>query len=519
MKKIAALLGPIVVMIMMVPFLAALMVTAIASPAAGQELKAIVCAGPMPASGSWRPPFQQGYALTSGFGMRFDPVNHQWKLHTGQDLVSQPSPGPVVAAASGKVVSAGALAGYGNTVVLQHSGGVRTLYGHLASIDAKIAPGRAVATGQVLGAEGSTGASTGNHLHFEVIVGAKPIDPVPFMVEHGAPLNGKSVAASPSQGTTPAMPNGEGGIGFPLPAPGTPRGASLTNPPLPIPAQIKNLYVGAASRYQVPWTLLAGIGMEESGHGRNNTASSAGALGLMQFMPATWASMGVDGNGDGRADIRGDADSIYSAANYLTKSGVTKGPDGVRSAIFTYNHADWYVNDALYYAKAYGGGIVLGDPSDCGAGSGNANLPPLTNERVKTVLTWAQGHVGDPYVFGANGPNAWDCSSFTQAAYARINITMPRTAGAQRGWLAAGNGFRVQLGAEKPGDLIFSDSYLGPNAIGHVAMVWDPARRTTIEALDTANGVGHFSYAGGPSRHIFEIWRVGNVADIPSRTA
>jgi Peptidase family M23/Transglycosylase SLT domain/NlpC/P60 family len=519
MKKIAAVVCPIVLMIMLVPFLAALMVTAIASPAAGQELKAIACAGSMPASGSWRPPFQQGYVRTSGFGMRFDPISHQWKLHTGQDLASQPGPGPVVAAAGGEVVSAGAMAGYGNAVVLQHSGGIRTLYGHLASIDPKTLLGAAVATGQVLGVEGSSGASTGNHLHFEVIVGARPIDPVPFMLDHGAPLNGKSVAASPSQGTTPAMPNVEGGIGFPLPAPGTPRGASMTNPPLPIPAQIKNLYLGAASRYQVPWTLLAGIGMEESGHGRNNTTSSAGALGLMQFMPATWASMGVDGNGDGRADIRGDADSIYSAANYLTKSGVTKGPDGVRAAIFTYNHADWYVNDVLYYATAYGGGTVLGDPIDCGAGNGNTNLPPLINERVKTVLTWAQGHVGDSYVFGANGPNAWDCSSFTQAAYARIDITMPRTAGAQRDWLAAGNGFRVQLGAEKPGDLIFTDSYLGPNAIGHMAMVWDPANQTTIEALDTVNGVGHFRYSGGPRRHIFEIWRVGNVADIPSRTA
>jgi cell wall-associated NlpC family hydrolase len=273
----------------------------------------------------------------------------------------------------------------------------------------------------------------------------------------------------------------------------------------------------------MPWTLLAGIGMEESGHGRNNTTSSAGALGLMQFMPATWASMGVDGNGDGRADIQNDADSIYSAANYLTKSGVTKGPAGVRAAIFTYNHADWYVGDVLYYAQAYGGGTVLGDPTNChiqtGPGNGNPNLPPLTNQRVKTVLTWAQGHVGDPYVFGAAGPNAWDCSSFTQAAYARINITMPRTAGAQRDWLAAGNGFRVQPGAEKPGDLIFTDSYLGPNAIGHVAMVWDPASRSTVEALDTAQGVGHFSYNGGTSHHIFEIWRVGNVADTPSKTA
>jgi len=518
MKKIAAVLGPIVVMIMMVPFLAALMVTAIASPAVGQELQAIACTGSIPASGSWRPPFQQGYSLTSGYGIRFHPIDHKWKLHTGQDLVSQPSAGPVVAATSGKVVSAGAMAGYGNAVVLQHSGGVRTLYGHLSSIDAKTAPGAAVATGQVLGVEGSAGASTGNHLHFEVIVGGKPIDPVPFMLDHGAPLNGKSIAATPPPGTTLAPPGAEGGIGFPLPDPGTPRDASLTNPPLSIPAQIKNYYVAAGNRYQVPWTLLAGIGMEESGHGRNNTTSSAGARGLMQFMPATWFSMGVDGDGDGRADIRGNADSIYSAANYLTKSGVTKGPDGVRAAIFAYNHADWYVNDVLYYAKAYGGGTVLGDPSDCGDGAGNPNLPALTNERVKTVLTWAQGHVGDPYVFGAGGPNAWDCSSFTQAAYARIGITMPRTAAAQRDWLAAGNGFRVQYGHEKPGDLLFWDSYLGPNVIGHVKVVWDPASRMTIEARDTASGVGHFSYSSGPSHHIFEIWRVGNVADTPSKT-
>jgi len=534
MKKLAAVLGSIVVMIMMVPFLAALMVTAIASPAAGQELKVIACAGTTVASGSWRPPFQQGYVLTSGFGMRFDPISHLWKLHAGQDLASQPGPGPVVAATSGRVVSAGTIAGYGNAVVLQHSGGVRTLYGHLASIDATIAAGAAVAGGQVLGVEGSTGASTGNHLHFEVIADGKPIDPAPFMREHGAPLNGQPVAATPPPGatSTPGVQaaNVEGGIGFPLPAPGSARLASLTNPPLPIPAPIKTLYVAAAARYQLPWTVLAGIGMEETGHGRNTTTSAAGAHGLMQFMPATWARLGVDGNGDGRADIRDDADSIYTAANYLTTSGLTKGPAGVRAALFAYNHANWYVDDVLYYAAAYGGGTVLGDPTDChaptvsgnnsrnGNGTGNPNLPPLTSARVRTVLAWAKGHVGDRYVFGAAGPNAWDCSSFTAAAYAAINITMPRTASAQRDWLAAGNGFRVQPGAGKPGDLIFTDSYLGPNNIGHVAMVWDPASRATIEAHDTAHGVGHFSYLDGPSHHIFEIWRVGNVADIPSKT-
>ena len=96
--------------------------------------------------------------------------------------------------------------------------------------------------------------------------------------------------------------------------------------------------------------------MEETGHGRNNRTSSAGAQGLMQFMPATWRLMGVDGDGDGRADIHNDADSIHSAANYLTKSGVSAGAAGVRRALFAYNPIEWYVNDVLYYAARYGGG-------------------------------------------------------------------------------------------------------------------------------------------------------------------
>ena len=116
---------------------------------------------------------------------------------------------------------------------------------------------------------------------------------------------------------------------------------------------------------------------------------------------------------------------------------------------------------------------------------------------------------------GAAGPTTWDCSSFTQAAYAQIGVKMPRTATAQRAWLAAGNGTRIQPGQEKPGDLIFWDSYLGPNQIGHVMIIWNPASKTTIEARGTRAGVGHFSYANGPSHHIFEIWRVRKVADRP----
>ena len=315
---------------------------------------------------------------------------------------------------------------------------------------------------------------------------------------------------------------GEGGIGFPLPPPGEPRQNSLHNPPLPIPPAIKNDYLAAAARYAVPWTLLAGIGMEETAHGRTTATSPAGAQGLMQFMPATWAVMGVDGNGDGRADITNPADSAMSAANYLTQEGATSSPNGVRRAIFAYNHADWYVNDVLFYAVAYGGGTVLGGATDCGPtasgpGAGNPQLPPLTDARLRTVLEWALRQVGDRYVMGATGPDAWDCSSFTQSAYAQIGIMTPRTAQAQRDWLAVGNGFRVDPTQARPADLVFYDSYLGPNTIGHVALVLDPTQQTTVEAMNSTRGVTYATYAGAASRHhIFEVWRVGNLTTPPT---
>jgi cell wall-associated NlpC family hydrolase len=495
-KKLLALAAPLLAVIMLAPLAIALLVVGILAPAAVRR-----------SSSATPSPPRSGADST---------LYKEWRLHTGQDLASLPSAGPVVAAAAGTVISAHREPVYGNIVSLRHGNGVLTRYGHLASIDPKIIPGARVGIGQRIGIEGSTGTSTGLHLHFQVEVNGTPVNPVRFMADHGAPLDGKAVAPSrKAVAPTSLRLSGdalEGGVGFPIPRPGTPRRASLQNAPLPIPPKIKKLYVAAAARYKIPWTLLAGIGMEETGHGRNNHTSSAGAQGLMQFMPATWATMGVDGDHDGRADIHNDADSIHSAANYLTKSGVSQGAAGVRKALFAYNPIQSYVNDVLFYAHRYGGGTVLGDPNDCGTANSNSrNVPSLTNDRVAKVLAWAGSHDGDTYHMGVTGPNAWDCSSFTQAAFAQIGIRMPRLASAQRSWLAAGNGIRIPRGQERPGDLIFWDSYLGPNQIGHVMIVWNPATKTTIEARSSRAGVGHFSYANGPHHDIFEIWRLGNL--------
>jgi cell wall-associated NlpC family hydrolase len=516
-KKLLLFAALSMAVIIWAPLAVAVVVVSVLAPAA---VSVIECGADVPgaATGEWRPPFQQRYALTSAFGRRFHPIYKEWRLHTGQDLSSLPGAGPVVAAAAGIVISANWDRDYGNIVSLRHSNRVITRYGHLASIDRDIIPGARIGIGQRVGIEGSTGTSTGLHLHFQVEVNRTPVNPVRFMADRGAPLDGKAIA--PSRKLSSAASLGlsgealEGGVGFPIPRPQTPRRNSLHNPPLAIPPKIKKLYVAAADKYKIPWTLLAGIGMEETGHGRNNHTSSAGAQGLMQFMPATWATMGVDGDHDGRADIHNNADSIYSAANYLTKSGVSQGAAGVQKALFAYNPINWYANDVLFYAARYGGGTVLGDPNDCGTiGSNQRAMPPLTTDRVRKVLAWAQSHDGDSYQMGATGPAAWDCSSFTQAAYAHINIRMPRLASAQRSWLAGGNGIRIRSGQERPGDLIFWNSYLGPNHIGHVMIVWNPATKTTIEARSTRAGVGHFSYANGPHHRIFEIWRVGNLRE------
>jgi hypothetical protein len=101
------------------------------------------------------------------------------------------------------------------------------------------------------------------------------------------------------------------------------------------------------------WTVLAAIGQVESSHGRNNGPSSAGALGPMQFMPATWKAYGVDGDGDGVADIWNPYDAVPSAANYLCANGAGQGGKKLEKAIWFYNHSWSYVAKVMSLAEGY----------------------------------------------------------------------------------------------------------------------------------------------------------------------
>jgi septal ring factor EnvC (AmiA/AmiB activator) len=113
--------------------------------------------------------------ITSGFGWRIDPIFHRRALHTGIDI-GAPWGRPVEAAQAGTVLYVGWMTGYGKVVVLDHGGGVSTVYAHLSSYS--VEPGQSVARGQVIGHVGSTGWSTGPHLHFEVRQDGQPTDPL-----------------------------------------------------------------------------------------------------------------------------------------------------------------------------------------------------------------------------------------------------------------------------------------------------------------------------------------------------
>ena len=119
-----------------------------------------------------------------------------------------------------------------------------------------------------------------------------------------------------------------------------------------IPPFLLSIYQAAGIEYGIRWEVLAAINEIETDYGRNLNVSSAGALGWMQFMPATWKQYGTDANGDGRKDPYNPVDAIFAAARYLKAAG---GEKDLRRAIFAYNHADWYVDSVLMRARLVGG--------------------------------------------------------------------------------------------------------------------------------------------------------------------
>ncbi|MGA8900602.1 M23 family metallopeptidase [Bradyrhizobium sp.] len=126
----------------------------------------------------YRKPVVGEVEFTSGFGIRTDPFLGRPAMHTGLDFRASAGD-PVRATANGKVASAGWAGGYGRMVEIDHGNGLSTRYGHLSEINVKV--GDVVKIGQVIGAVGSTGRSTGPHLHYETRIDGEAVDPQKFL--------------------------------------------------------------------------------------------------------------------------------------------------------------------------------------------------------------------------------------------------------------------------------------------------------------------------------------------------
>lgn len=248
----------------------------------------------------------------------------------------------------------------------------------------------------------------------------------------------------------------------------------VNGPPVAgIPADYLALYRKAGGEYGIPWEILAAVGAVESDHGRSKAPgihsgeNHAGAGGPMQFLSGTWGTFSVDGNHNGKKDRYDPADAIPAAANYLRHNGA---PPKMRAALYAYNHSNTYVDNVLNRALKYKTTPTASAPTETTPPAECTELAAITapNATIAKIIAFAMAQRGKPYVFGATGPDSWDCSSLVQTAYAAAGLTIPRTTFEQ--WPL---GVRIPNDQAQPGDLVFFNS--GPGASttspGHVGLV------------------------------------------------
>jgi cell wall-associated NlpC family hydrolase len=244
-----------------------------------------------------------------------------------------------------------------------------------------------------------------------------------------------------------------------------------------IPPRYLALYEQASARYGIPWTLLAAIGTVESGNGKDDGPSSAGALGPMQFLPSTWAIYGDGGN------IGDPADAIPAAARYLLAAGA---PANIPAAVFAYNHSSQYVTLVLHWAAAYADGAqaLAAAASPLCAVAGGGTIPAGA---ARKILNYALNQLGKPYQWGGTGPDAFDCSGLAMMAYRAAGLYIPRTS--QQQWAY---GQQIPASQVRPGDLVF---YIGSDGTatgpGHVAIIlsWTARSRTVVVAPRTGQDI------------------------------
>lgn len=218
--------------------------------------------------------------------------------------------------------------------------------------------------------------------------------------------------------------------------------------------------------------LLAALLYQESGFGADRV-SPVGAQGIAQFMPATWASHGLDGNGDGNTDVWDPADAIPAAANYLcvlAKDVASVPGDPTDNMLAAYNAGPYRVISAGGVPNITETRNYVRRIRELAKSFAAPDRRVATSGQAAGAIYFAQSKLGTPYLWGGTGSAAdggrFDCSGLTQAAYASVGIRLPRVANDQ--WYAGPHPPRGQL---QPGDLVFFAYHLtDPRTIHHVGI-------------------------------------------------
>jgi peptidoglycan DL-endopeptidase CwlO len=296
-----------------------------------------------------------------------------------------------------------------------------------------------------------------------------------------------------------------------------------------IPSDYLTWYKQVGQQYGVPWTILAGIGTVESDNGRDPATgvhsgdNGFGAAGPMQIgiggaagntwggapvHPASQVVQGVatDENGDGTASVYDPPDAIAGAAKYLLAVSVQTNPS---AAIFSYNHLQSYVQSVLMYAGQYAGGDFSVASAQMPSGSSAAGcvqtaggVPAVQapTQAVAAAITFAEQQLGKPYLWGATGPDAFDCSGLVMMAYRTAGINIERTTFQQ--WAAERH---VPAAQVQPGDLVFFAGADGtPTNPGHVGLVIGNGQM--IEAYATGFPIRLSSYTNRGAIGFTEPW-------------
>ncbi|MGH9087170.1 MAG: NlpC/P60 family protein [Acidimicrobiales bacterium] len=241
-----------------------------------------------------------------------------------------------------------------------------------------------------------------------------------------------------------------GGLGGGGAGAGSAPGAGPGVPAVPLPWEA--LDRGAAATCPgLPWPALAAVGRVESDSGRSaapgvhSGANSAGAMGPLQFEPATFAAYAVTGPGGAIPPSPYDpVDAVYTAAALLCADGGGS-PSTLPRAVWDYDHTARYVGTVLVLARAL-------------------DTDPALGASAATALAFAAARLGDPYRWGGTGPTAYDCSGLVQAAYRAAGVALPRVTQAQYDAGPAVPPTTPPL----PGDLLFFGS--SPADVTHVGL-------------------------------------------------